>query len=282
MVDSNDVVVEMYLHELAIRLTQAENRVEPLEFLRSSLGRRLKPKSATRLERMRLELGERMLPAGIVPARVVDSKMRWVGTDYPQTAATMVGVQRLVSLGERVVDVVRNGVPGDLVETGVWRGGASLFMRAALRALGDKERKVVLADSFAGLPKPGAAGHTQDKLNLSEIPYLAVSREQVEQLFRQNGLLDAQVEFLEGWFHETLPSQRGRPFALIRLDGDLYSSTMIGLENLYPSLTRGGCIIIDDFGIEECQEAVADFRREHKIEDPLVPIDESSVWWRKI
>lgn len=154
-------------------------------------------------------------------------------------------------------------------------------MRCALQALGDQERTVVLADSFAGLPAPGSAGYQEDELDLSGLDYLSVPRGKVEELFESFGLLDGQVEFLEGWFHETLPRLRGRRFAILRLDGDLYSSTMVALENLYPGLSRGGYVIVDDFQIDECRRAVEDYRAAVGSHEELVPIDGSSVYWRR-
>ena len=273
--------INAYLEELARRLTAVDAEIEPLRHLRSSLGNRLRPRAAPRRDRIRLRLAEALLPPGLQVGRVVDRALRQSGEDYPQTAATMIGLKRLLQLRDAVVTVDREGIPGDLIETGVWRGGASLFMRCALEALGDQERKVILADSFAGLPAPGLAGHQEDELDLSGLDYLSVPRREVEALFESFGLLDSQVEVLEGWFHETLPRLRGRRFAIIRLDGDLYSSTMIALENLYPGLSSGGFVIVDDFRINECRRAVNDFRASTGSDETVVPIDDSSVYWRK-
>lgn len=272
---------EAYLTELARRLAGLDQEVEPLLHLHSSLGRRLRPFSAPWTDRLRVRIAGRLLPSDFIPARVVDGESRRSGRDYPQTAPTMIGFARLINLRDVVTTVVRDGVPGDLIETGVWRGGASLFMRCALDVLGDRSRRVVLADSFAGLPEPGRSGHAEDVLDLSRIEYLEVPRAAVEALFDEFGVLDDRIEFLQGWFHETLPSLRGRTFAVLRLDGDLYSSTMLSLENLYSGLSPGGFVIIDDFGIPECRQAVEEFRRANGIEDELVPIDRSSVYWRR-
>lgn len=272
---------KLYLTELARRLARIDQEVEPLSHLRSSLGRRLRPNSAPRLDRLRFRLAELVLPYDFVPARVVDQQARLTGRDYPQSAATMIGLTRLANLRDLVATVLRDDVPGDLIETGVWRGGASLYMRCALAAFGDQSRRVLLADSFSGLPKPGLAGHSQDALDLSGIEYLEASRAEVEALFREFGVLDSQVEFVEGWFHETLPRLRGRRFSVIRLDGDLYSSTLLALENLYPGLSERGFLIVDDDGIPECRQAVHVYREANGIVDEIVQIDESSVYWRR-
>lgn len=276
-----DALVRAYLGELARRVAQADHEIEPLLHSRSSLGTRLRPKSASLLDRARLRLAEALLPPGLKVGKSVDRVARSVGEDYPQSAVTMIGLERLLQLREAVMSIERDGIPGDLIETGVWRGGASLFMRCALEALGNRERVVVMADSFAGLPPPGLAGHAEDALNLSGLDYLSVPRAEVEELFESFGMLDSQVEIVEGWFHETLPQIKGRRFALIRLDGDLYSSTKISLENLYPSLSCGGFVIVDDFSIDECRRAISDYRSTVGSSEQLVPIDGSSVFWRK-
>ncbi len=160
-------------------------------------------------------------------------------------------------------------MPGDFIETGVWRGGASIFMRAVLKAYRDTTRTVWVADSFQGLPKPDAKRYPADAgdrhWSYSE---LAVPLEVVKANFARYGLLDDQVRFLVGWFRDTLPpglARSGR-FAVLRLDGDLYESTMDALTNLYPKLSVGGFAIIDDYGaVPACKAAVEDFRAQQGI-----------------
>jgi hypothetical protein len=90
------------------------------------------------------------------------------------------------------------------------------------------------------------------------------------------------VEFVEGYFNETLPTLRGRPWSVVRLDGDTYEATWVGLDSLYPGLSAGGYLIIDDYGlIPECHAAVHDFRREHEITEPIEKIDFNGIRWRK-
>jgi O-methyltransferase len=87
---------------------------------------------------------------------------------------------------------------------------------------------------------------------------------------------------LPGWFRDTLPSAPIERIAVLRLDGDMYESTMIALQSLYPKLSTGGFLIVDDFGaIPTCAEAVHDYRRENAIVDPLERIDWTGVYWRK-
>src|SRR5258707_9696308 len=104
---------------------------------------------------------------GITSPSVVDStadyNLRYVGADWPGEAVTMIGLCRLDNLEQCIVSVLQRDIPGDLIETGVWRGGASIFMRAVLKACGDTGRKVWLADSFQGLPKPDAETYPADR-----------------------------------------------------------------------------------------------------------------------
>ncbi len=158
-----------------------------------------------------------------------DMNARENGMDWPEEAETMIGLKRLDNLEFCVADVVRRGVPGDVIETGVWRGGASIFMRAALEAHGDTERVVWAADSFQGLPKPDESRTTDVADALWTIPQLAVSLDQVKANFERYGFLDERVRFLEGWFHETLPTAPIERLSILRLDGDLYDSTMVAL-----------------------------------------------------
>lgn len=204
-------------------------------------------------------------------------------TTYPSNVDTMVGLRRLDNVVECVETVVREGVPGDLIETGVWRGGTTILMRAILAARGDTTRRVYVADSFRGLPPPNVADYPQDEgLDLSTEPQLAVSLDEVIANFQRYGLLDEQVQFLEGWFKDTLPGVRGRTWAVLRLDGDLYESTMDALTNLYDGLSPGGFVIVDDYGAYlSCRQAVHDFRDKLGITDPITHIDWTGVYWRR-
>ncbi|HEV3475518.1 MAG TPA: TylF/MycF/NovP-related O-methyltransferase [Actinomycetota bacterium] len=211
-----------------------------------------------------------------------DPDARQNGRDLPAEAETMIGLKRLDNLEFCVADVVRRGVPGDLIETGVWRGGAAIFMRAALEAFGDTERVVWAADSFQGLPKPDPARTTDVEDALWSYPILTVPLEQVKANFARYGMLDERVRFLPGWFHETLPSAPIERLSILRLDGDMYESTMVALEALYPKVSTGGYVIVDDFaGIRGCYQAVEEFRARHGIHEPLHQVDWTCVFWRR-
>ena len=166
----------------------------------------------------------------------------------------------------------------------MWRGGAAILMRAVLAAHDEPGRRVVLADSFAGVP--GEAAHAEEdsygRWRLHEHRALAVPRPVVEANFARYGLLDARVVFLEGLFGETLPSAPVERLAVLRIDGDLYASTMDALRALYPRLSPGGIAIVDDYGIVNgARHATLDYRREHGITAPLWNIDGEGVFWRK-
>lgn len=205
------------------------------------------------------------------------------GQYWPVRAHTMIGLKRLNNIQACVETILRDGVPGDLIETGVWRGGACIFMKGILRAYGDEVRAVWLADSFEGLPVAEVDRYGADKGDVHSTfnPWLAVSRADVEENFRRYGLLDDRVKFLEGWFENTLPNAPIGKLALLRLDGDMYSSTIQALDALYHKLSPGGFLIVDDYNLPNCAKAITDFRATHRIEDPIQEIDGLGVFWRK-
>lgn len=207
---------------------------------------------------------------------------RMLGRDWPARAHTMIGLKRLDNLETCVETVLREGIPGDLIETGVWRGGACIFMRAILKVHDEHGRRVWVADSFKGLPPPDAANYAPDAGDTHYThDFLAVSREQVESNFSRYGLLDDQICFLEGWFKDTLPNAPIERLAVIRLDGDMYESTIQVLETLYDKLSPGGFVIIDDYMLKPCAQAVHDFRRIRNITDPIQDIDGVGAFWRR-
>lgn len=202
---------------------------------------------------------------------------------WPARAHTMIGQARLRNLRNLVERTLLEGVPGDYIETGVWRGGACILIRGVLAAHGVVNRRVFVADTFEGLPRPNAARYPADMRDrLFVFEELAVSKEQVRSNFARYNLLDQQVVFLKGLFSETLPGLAGDSFALIRLDGDMYESTMDSLTNLYDRLSRGGFAIVDDYGgIKACKTAVDDFLGARGLQPQINAIDDSCVWWRK-
>jgi hypothetical protein len=174
-----------------------------------------------------------------------------------------------------VESVVREGVEGDLIEAGSWRGGASILMRATLDSLGD-ERRVWVADSFQGFPDDERSGDQWAEMDFLEVPL-----EEVRENFARLGL-DGGVEFVPGFFEDTMPGLSGRRWAIVRLDGDTYDATWVTLRHLYPRLVTGGYLIVDDYGaLEECSRAVNEFREQHGINEPLEEVDWTCRRWRR-
>jgi len=207
---------------------------------------------------------------------------RLAGLDWPTHAHTMIGMRRLDNLQFCVEDVLTKGIPGDLIETGVWRGGATIFMRAILKAYAVKDRYVWVADSFAGLPHPNPHKYPADAGDTHhDFTELAVPLDRVKSNFAKYNLLDDQVRFLESWFRDTLPNAPIQRLAILRLDGDMYESTMDVLVHLYPKLSKGGYLIVDDYGaIPSCRQAVDDYRNAHGITDEIRQIDWTGVYWQ--
>lgn len=205
-----------------------------------------------------------------------NSKTR-LGQEWPEEGESMVGVPRLKNIRKLLRDVVQNDIPGDFLEAGVWRGGASMYARRVLDDLGASDRKVWVCDSFEGLPK---ATHPEDWLDYNGLTQLEVPLEEVEANFRKYGLL-TNVEFVKGWFKDTLPVLAPRlSLAVLRLDGDMYESTLDTLIPLYPRVSRGGYVIVDDYNLEPCARAVHWYMAKHKIRGGITWIDASSCYWK--
>lgn len=205
-------------------------------------------------------------------------------------AISMLPLARFDNLQSCIDSVITHKIPGDMIETGVWRGGAVIFMRAALKAYGVTDRTVWVADSFEGLPEPDAEkfpleakafhGVVQSKV----MNHLAVGIEDVKRNFEIFDLLDNQVQFLKGWFKDTLKTSPIKQLSILRLDGDHYDSTMDALTGLYDRVSPGGFIIVDDYGEESwtyCKKAVEDFRNERGINEPLIRVDKSCYYWQR-
>jgi O-methyltransferase len=220
----------------------------------------------------------------IVYKKPYDPKEREMGRDWPARAESMIGLRRMENIQQCVQTLLDDDVPGDLIETGVWRGGACIFMKANLLARCDSTRTVWVADSFQGLPRPNAALYPADTGDdLHTRAGLSVGAEQVRHNFERYGVLDERVKFLVGWFKDTLPTAPIEALSLMRLDGDMYESTWQAIEALYPKLSSGGFCIVDDFGSHRSQagQAVADYRKAHGIEEEIVDIDGFGAYWRK-
>ncbi|MCD0486926.1 TylF/MycF family methyltransferase [Pedobacter sp. MC2016-14] len=215
-----------------------------------------------------------------------DKKMkRFMGEDCPKDGLgeTMIGIRRLDNIHYCLKQILEQDIPGDVIETGVWRGGAVIFMKGILHAYGDQQRKVWVADSFQGVPAPDEVNYAADAgVNLHEMKILSIPKSVVVDNFKKYNLLDHKVKFLEGWFKDTLHTEEIKQLSLLRLDGDLYESSYQALEALYPKLSVGGYCIVDDYlSFECCKQAVDDYRAKMNITDPIVQIDNIAVFWRK-
>lgn len=209
------------------------------------------------------------------------------GKDWPLDGLTMIGLRRLDDLQACVESVLADGVAGDLIEAGAWRGGASILIRSTLDAWGARDRTLWVADSFQGFPPPQADAPAADReveSDMGRIDYLAPGLAAVKEHFARFGVLHG-VRFVPGFFHDTLPALAGRRWALIRLDADTYHATRLTLESLYPGLAAGGYVLIDDYFHpylpESCRRAVDEFRAEHGITDPIEQADWNGGHWRK-
>ncbi len=202
------------------------------------------------------------------------------GRGFSDASYTMIGLKRLNNIQELYKTVREESVKGDFLEAGVWRGGASIFMRALLACHHDQTRKVWVADSFQGFPP--SENEWDKQIPWQQFKSLAVSLAEVKSNFSYFNLLDDQVKFLKGWFKDTLPTADVSSLAILRLDGDLYASTMDVLHNLYAKVSKGGFIIVDDYySVDGCKQAVSEFREMHNIRATLHTIDWTAVYWRK-
>jgi O-methyltransferase len=223
------------------------------------------------------------MPLRVLGQEHYDPQLREYGWDWPSKAHTMIGMKRLANVRLLAEDVLSNRITGDFMETGVWRGGACIMMRAVMAAYAVSDRRVWLADSFEGLPPPSPDLYPADAdEKFHEFKELSVSMEQVKENFRKYSLLDDKVHFLKGWFKDTLPGAPIEQLALLRLDGDLYESTIIPLNSLYDKVALGGYVIVDDYHVVKgCQQAIHDFWTKRNIEPHVVEIDGVGIYWKK-
>jgi hypothetical protein len=205
-------------------------------------------------------------------------------------AFTMTPTVRLDNARHCVEDALTRGVPGDLLEAGVWRGGMVIFLRAVLAAHGATDRRVWVADSFQGLPEPDATRFPREarahasKTLTEDFQHLAVPEADVRANFAAFDLLDDQVGFLAGWFKDTLAAAPIDRLAVLRVDGDYYESTLDTLTALYDKVSPGGYVIVDDYGERlwtYCRRAVDEFRAAHGITAPLMKVDTGCYFWQK-
>jgi len=209
------------------------------------------------------------------------SKKSLVESNWMGRSHTMVNLKRLNHLQFCVEDIIKNKIEGDLIETGVWRGGVTIFMRLILKEYGIQNKTVYVADSFEGLPKPDPKYSIDKNDKHHTLDTLKVSLEEVKNNFKLYGVLDDNVKFLKGWFKDTLKNPPFDKLSILRLDGDMYGSTWDSITNLYDKLSVGGYLIIDDYGLLGCYAAIKDFRKQNNITEKILRIDHASAFWKK-
>jgi hypothetical protein len=174
---------------------------------------------------------------------------------------TMTGNQRQWTLLKALHYVEANGIDGDIVECGVWRGG-NMMMLAEASASSD--RKLWLYDTFEGMPEASTydvntLGQSGEDRRNADSEWCLASLPEVESNFRRYGLLSDRLVFRKGMVEDTLKNEPlPERIAILRLDTDFYESTQIELELLYPLLTPGGVLIIDDYGLWQGSKKAVD------------------------
>lgn len=261
-----------------IRVDNPDASAMPLRYVRAS-------SSFKRARNSALSAFARIWGLELVkPSRVNAEKRRELranGLDWPPLAETMVGLKRLDHLQGLVETILAENIPGDLLEAGVWRGGASIFMQAVLTVNNARDRAIWLCDSFEGLPPPDPKYPADAGLDFHKHSILAVSVDDVRRNFERYDMLGDNLRFVKGYFEDTLAEAPVDQIALLRMDGDMYSSTTSILNALYDKVSTGGFVVVDDYNIEACVKAVTDFRDTCGVTDPIMPIDGAAVFWRK-
>ena len=215
---------------------------------------------------------------------ITDFNEREEGLDRPFYGETLIGLKRLNIVQNLIHNAIKNKIPGDFIEAGCFRGGVGIFVFHMLKILGENNRKIYLADSFQGLPKPNPKNFPKDTifLNIPKDLGLICSIDTVKNNFRKYNALGPNVKFLKGWFSDTLPKLKNEKFFTIRVDGDYYQSTYESLENLYPGLSLGGYAIMDDYGLNVATSAIIDFRKKYNIKEEMKFSGKIGCYWEKM
>ena len=237
-----------------------------------------------------VETWEALRQAGLrIVWSVRDRDLRETGVSWPPHAETMIGPARLKNVQDLVTRVLADDIPGDLVETGVWRGGVIILMRAILAAYGDTERQVWACDSFEGLPDPDVDRYPADVefafADSMERDFtkqvLVVPLDRVKANLARYELLDDRVLFLKGWFKDTLPSAPIEQIGVLRVDGDLYEWTIDVSFTWSRRCRREDSLSLTTTTGSMLVEAVDNYRATHSIVDQINEIDWTGVWWQR-
>jgi len=188
-------------------------------------------------------------------------------------------------------DLENSDVDGDLVETGVWKGGMGMWMQGIMKKCKMRQRKIWLFDTFESFPGPDDNQCNQKDSIIHSVTDLLYNKgensthsiDQVKGNFKKFDLYDDNLKFVRGDILETIPvtEKEIEKIALLRIDSDYYSSVKLTLEYLYDKIVKGGYVIIDDYNnpVVGAKEAVDEFRHERGITEDMKKID-GSVFWK--
>jgi O-methyltransferase len=226
---------------------------------------------------------ERPKPKPRKPAAKPKPKRKALPSDYDDEAKeivravrpwTMTGADKVYALIQAARYVTRHGIPGDVVECGVWRGGSMQAAARTLLAVNDTSRDLHLFDTFDGMPAPSERDvrrsdeRTAEELLAEEarersLVWAVASLEDVREGFAQIAYPSERIHFVKGRVEDTIPEHAPDRISILRLDTDWYESTRHELEHLYPRLSPGGVLLLDDYGYwEGAREAVDEFLEE--------------------
>lgn len=191
----------------------------------------------------------------------------------PHTGLRLAQLANLHRLAEQILE---RGVRGDFLEAGVWQGGVIIFLAGLLHAYRANGVRLWAVDTFNGIPRDPHPDEVHDPVD-EWVDRWAVPLEVVRDNIRRYGLLDERIQFVRGPFREAIPRADIGALALLRIDADAYASTMDALELLYPKVSPGGHVIIDDWHLEGCRRAVMDYRARHSVSAPIMGVYESGA-----
>jgi O-methyltransferase len=196
---------------------------------------------------------------------------------------TMTSQERIYTLCEAVKYIVNNNISGDIVECGVWKGGSMMAVADTLLNLNDRSRNLYLFDTFDGMTEPSdkdvdykgiAASKFFWNFRQKNQKWCAASLEEAQSFVYSIKYDKNKIHFIQGKVEDTIPEQAPSKIALLRLDTDWYESTRHELIHLFPRLSTGGVIIIDDYGYwQGARRAVDEYIEENKIPLLLNRID---------
>jgi O-methyltransferase len=190
---------------------------------------------------------------------------------------TITGLERLVALIQAVQYIVSHDIVGDLVECGVWRGGSIMAMIRVLLRSNVQDRALYLFDTFEGMPPPSEKDVTyqgEPAAQIFEQVRCCVSMEEVAAAVYGVGYDRAKIHFVPGRVEQTVPELAPENIALLRLDTDWYESTRHELVHLFPRLSQGGVLIVDDYGHwRGARQATDEYLAQHKVPLLLNRID---------